>query len=134
METENIAMELERLLASEKEPIIKIYSGRFTAKGINRSDLKRTLQYWLSYFEENEGSDPQNFDPGTYGDRAFSSYLRPSSLPRAIPLEPDGYIYKGRKYIVLCDLHGILAVYQVRRDDRLRRIENCPTKIIKIYE
>jgi hypothetical protein len=64
--------------------------------------------------------------------RAFAAYWRfgslnqpiPASYPESGPAEHD-----GKRYIVLRNVNGVLAVYRVRTSGALKRLDRWPKEI-----
>ncbi|HVB77452.1 MAG TPA: hypothetical protein VNI34_06590 [Candidatus Nitrosotalea sp.] len=60
--------------------------------------------------------------------RAFAAYFRYSD--NAYPIQPanDSYHaeFQGKEYVVLQNANGVLAVYRVRNDGKLKRLRRWP--------
>lgn len=63
-----------------------------------------------------------------YLTRAFAAYFR--SGEREQPTNSSSLAeYMGRKYVVLENVNGVLAVYRIRNDGILRRMKRWPKEI-----
>lgn len=64
-------------------------------------------------------------------DRAFSAYFRAGPEgQKAIPSNrSDVYEHKGKQYVVLENVNGILAVYRIRNNGALKQLRRWPTAL-----
>ena len=66
--------------------------------------------------------------PANLTDRAFAAYFRTGGWDQ--PANYSGEVaHEGRRYVVLRNARGVLAVYGVRRDGRLTRLEDWPEEV-----
>ena len=60
-------------------------------------------------------------------DRAIRAYFRSfPDGPQPSQYDSDLWEYAGLFYVVLRNVNGILQVYRVYRNGRLRRLRDCP--------
>jgi hypothetical protein len=60
-------------------------------------------------------------------DRAFAAYFRTGERHAPIPSNRSGVIeHKGKRYVVLENVNGILAVYRIRNNGALKRLRRWP--------
>jgi hypothetical protein len=67
-------------------------------------------------------------------DRATRAFLRPDRDSLGVAQQPSRDLsgceqYNGREYAVLRNVRGVLAVYRVLGDGKLRRLHRWPTAI-----
>jgi len=81
-------------------------------------------------------SELKGFEPGSgVKNRAFAAYFRSAGPGSQQPFEhPDGWIIKGKSYIVLHNNSGMLAVYRIKTDGFLKRLKRVPKPIVQQYE
>jgi hypothetical protein len=66
-------------------------------------------------------------------DRAFRAYARQCERENAIYQQPAHYSgirqHGGRRYVVLENMHGVLAVYRVMPSGRIRQLDDWPAAL-----
>lgn len=74
--------------------------------------------------------ESQDDDEG-YVRRAFAAYYRgPGGELRPHPANDSGFeTFKGKEYIVLRNVNGVLAVYRIRNDGTLKRLKRWPEEV-----
>lgn len=80
---------------------------------------------------------PKTFTPAArnpFAARAIKAYLKRASALGEVVQQPASHpdLYTcdaDRKYVVLDNCHGILAVYRVRNDGRLKRLVRWPAAL-----
>lgn len=70
------------------------------------------------------------------GSRAMSAYWRGVKDGETLdqPTEPELYQSSGNYYVVLRNIHGILAMYRLKNDGVLRRLKRYPRCIVEAIE
>jgi hypothetical protein len=63
--------------------------------------------------------------------RLFAAWFKSGGLEQ--PSTADAYTIDGKEYAVLYNTNGVLAVYDVSDDGRLKRLEQYPEEINENY-
>jgi hypothetical protein len=72
---------------------------------------------------------------GGLKNRAFAAYFRSAGPMASQPVDvPDGWTVKGKSYIVLHNVAGMLAVYRIKTDGFLKRLRRIPKAITDQYQ
>ena len=62
--------------------------------------------------------------------RAFSAYFRSGGDDVAQPASSSGPVtHDGKQYVVLDNVNGVLAVYRLRNDGKLKRLRRWPAAL-----
>jgi hypothetical protein len=69
-------------------------------------------------------------DPGK---RALAAYFRKVGPVGDIPSQPDEIVVKGKSYVVLSNINGILAVYRILNNGLLKGLRRWPSEIDKHF-
>jgi hypothetical protein len=62
--------------------------------------------------------------------RAYAAYFRSGGVDHPSN-SSDAIIFGGKTYVVLCNVHGILAIYRVLNSGQLRRLRHYPAGLDK---
>jgi hypothetical protein len=65
----------------------------------------------------------------SYESRALSAYFKSEDGMVQQPTTPEIMEIKDRKYVVLHNVNGVLAVYRIKTDDILKRLKRYPKEI-----
>jgi hypothetical protein len=79
-------------------------------------------------------ADVQWIDDTAYIDRAMAAYYRAKRSPQEVYQQPSrsdsGAVeYAGKRYVVLANVNGILAVYRIKVDGFLKRLRRWPAAL-----
>ena len=74
-----------------------------------------------------------------YVDRAMAAYYGRSRTTQELYQQPSrvdsGEVeYNGKRYVVLCNVKGILAVYRIKVDGYLKRMKRWPKVLDEVAE
>jgi hypothetical protein len=66
-----------------------------------------------------------------YGNRAIGAYLRGEGMNQPCRSSSGAEVIDGQAYIVLRNVNGVLAVYRIRNNGSLRRLDRWPPEVMR---